>query len=72
MNDSMRKVEGEWNIWSCVFGRRKAVGAHSSQEFFDHENEENIRVRQQCAQEAMDDLKKWMISEEKVRCGWMY
>lgn len=46
--------------------RRKAVGAHSYHDFFDHDNEENIRIRQQCAQEAMSDLKKWMMSDKRV------
>ncbi|GBG35017.1 6-phosphofructo-2-kinase/fructose-2,6-bisphosphatase [Hondaea fermentalgiana] len=40
--------------------RRKLVGAKSPHTFFDPSNEEFVKLRDQCAQEAMDDLIKWL------------
>mmetsp|Transcript_17631 Transcript_17631/g.21405 ORF Transcript_17631/g.21405 Transcript_17631/m.21405 type:complete len:546 (+) Transcript_17631:288-1925(+) len=43
--------------------RRKTLGAQQTHDFFDHDNEEAQKLRSECAQMAMDDLKAWFAKE---------
>mmetsp|Transcript_21661 Transcript_21661/g.42544 ORF Transcript_21661/g.42544 Transcript_21661/m.42544 type:complete len:486 (-) Transcript_21661:350-1807(-) len=54
----------ETKVFNVGNYRRKLVGAKSPHTFFDPSNEENCKLRNQCAQEAMDDLIQWIQTSD--------
>lgn len=62
--------------WILVFNlgeyRRQATRAYRNHEFFRLDNQEALAIRNKCAQDALEDVIRWIEGGGEVAVSYMY